>query len=364
VIQWPGGQRPRTSAFTLIELLVVIAIIAVLIGLLLPAVQKVREAAARMSCSNNLKQIALAAHNYDSTNGNLPGLDTQAFGPLTYLLSYIEQDNQYKLVSFKPAPEGATTNGPNQYFIWFRDINNRPATGSPTILRPRPDGLSTIYGAEGQIKTFICPSAPPFDLSATAIQCVIPPGTLGVDSNSAWSTGYWYSTKPGNSVLGRTHYLASGGDVRPRPDRNSTTTPPATVDAHGYFYYKSKTKVGAVPDGTSNTIMFVETPGGNHFVNGDADFGTVHWTNIAWAYGLWWSNNGICPNANNGNCNNPNTGSTGTSPFSAGSMHAGGMTNIAMGDGSVRALNARNVDALSLAYLAGIRDGEIQNPDF
>ena len=161
--------RIRRNAFTLIELLVVIAIIAVLVGLLLPAVQKVREAASRMSCQNNLKQIGLAMHNYHDANQKLPP-GYVASGPYVngttdttpgwawgaFILPYIEQANLY-----------------NQ-FVFTQPVQNCPASQTlvKTFICPSDIGTQAAFAVTDSSWNTVClcrpPAMPPVAVEASA----------------------------------------------------------------------------------------------------------------------------------------------------------------------------------------------------
>jgi prepilin-type processing-associated H-X9-DG protein len=174
--------RPRRSGFTLFQLLLLLAVLLILLGLLLPAVQKVRQAAARTQSANNLKQIGLACHNYAGTfNSDLPsGVDSKHFSALFHLLPYIEQQNLYNL-----------------------------ADRTKTV-----DAMENARVREAIVKTFLSPLDPI------------------LQTNPKW---------------GGTNYMAMAGSKASLEDND------------GVLYKDSVVKISNIPDGTSNTLLFVET---------------------------------------------------------------------------------------------------------
>jgi len=305
----------RRAGFTLIELLVVIAIIAILIGLLVPAVQKVREAAARSQCQNNLKQIALAAHGYHDAYKKLPpgylneaagtinttGANTgQQIGVLAFLLPHIEQ-GPLDTVMKNGAPAG--------YF----GVRN---TGTVWY------GVSSTWSAANNtIPIFLCPQ----DNAQSAPNQFAYIYEWQPASNSGTVSGGVFG---GATTLGRTNYMGVGGWM-------GYAQPTYYM---GVFYNRSQVTLIGITDGTSNTLMFGETVG-------DTTTGTRNYSHT-------WIASGSMPTA----WGIDRTGTGGVSTWYTFSSQHTGMINFAMCDGSVRSLSTSISNSIFFS-LGGATDG-------
>ncbi|MFI4875370.1 MAG: DUF1559 domain-containing protein [Blastopirellula sp. JB062] len=278
------AQLPRRG-FTLVELLVVIAIIGVLIALLLPAVQQAREAARRMTCSANYKQVALAIHNYHDTHLSFPlggGLTGGCSGHTgnhmfswgVHLLPFIEQAARYDAINFN-VPQPASQYQPNY----------------------DPDT------ALGPVSTYLCPSNPQADTMVNPSLSSLVELAPRTDMAGVADSRDWRCDSSGSPGL------------RPRSDGN------------GIFYAWSTTKFRDITDGTSNTVMIGEVTGDPNQSTGDS--ATTYNANTYALYDMLDTSAGI-----NSALTVPGGGTFAWRPQGFSSFHPGG-AHFAKADGSV-----------------------------
>jgi prepilin-type N-terminal cleavage/methylation domain-containing protein/prepilin-type processing-associated H-X9-DG protein len=302
------NTRPR--GFTLIELLVVIAIIAVLIALLLPAVQAAREAARRAQCVNNLKQIGLAMHNYESSNNTLPpGIKGCCYGTWqVFILPWVEQQALYNSWNF---------------------LGNNSTSGSPYDTPLRYGGAANTTVTRSHVNAYKCPSdgmnmTPTSSNNITSHNYVVNFGNTNIDQTNPYLGVPWMGS-PFDDI------------GAPLPPQNSGQSPNGLLSA-----VNGVTAFSGIVDGLSNTLMTSEL-----LVGQGGDLRGFSWWGNGAVFTAWGTPNSTildlmpsgsyCKPAINTNppCDPKGQSSTSGIIISARSRHPGGV-NANMCDGSVR----------------------------